>query len=497
MFFKELLRLRKKVYLDNNATTQVSPNVARKMYRVLRNNYGNPSSLYTSAIQSQMIIDESRNLIAKTINAKPEEIIFTGSASEANNTVLKSLSEIFYPNKNKIISTAIEHASVISTLDYLKTKGIIVDYMPVDSKGRIQIELVEKMIDNKTFLISFIYANNEIGTVQNIQSLVQLARKHNILIMADCVQAYGKIPVNVSSLDLDYAIFAAHKIHGPKGIGILYVKSGSPISPFIHGGHQEASMRAGTESIHNIAGFAEACKSVNSMIFKYQKIAGLKDYFVEELKKIKPDILINSPVDACLPNTVSITFPGVNNAYFIATLDYYGISVSAGSACNTQSNDPSHVLTAIGLTDEQARETIRFSMPDSITLSQLKYSLEIIKEFLTGKFPPVGIIEPKQLDESMIFSPAVYILDVRFWHDRVYMKGLPNSVEIPFFSFQKYLKDIPKDKKIIVICQAGYNSPVVAYTMKTKGFKDVNFLMLGLLGWRKANPVLYEKFKIF
>ncbi len=494
MHFLELLRVPRHVYLDNNASTEVSPGVLQKMMKVLKGFNSNPSSLYTSAIKTQMVLDQSRHIVAKTINAQPQEIIFTGSATESNNTILKSLSEKNFPQKKKIIATPIEHASVLTTLQYLETKGIEVFYLSVDDQGKISLEQLEKEIDNDTFLVCCIYANNEIGTIQNIRKVVEIAHKHNVPVMADCVQALGKIFLDVKEINIDYASFSAHKIHGPKGIGALYVKEGNPISSFVHGGHQEHELRAGTESIHNIAGFAVACKDVPRTLSNSDKINELKHYFISKLKEIKPDIHISSPTEDCLPNTVNISFPGVNNAYFIATLDYYGISVSAGSACNTQSNDPSHVLKAIGLSDQQARESIRFSLNDQNSKADIKYSLHIIKRFLHGKLPPIGTLSPIELNEQKLFDADIFILDVRFWYDRAFLKGLPNSHEIPFFSFKKYLKHIPKDKHIVVVCQGGYNSPVVAYTMKNKGFNRVSFLVLGMLGWKQAQPKLYEKY---
>jgi cysteine desulfurase len=495
MLAKHFFTIRKTVYLDNNATTAVAPCVYKKMQKVLKKNFGNPSSLYKEAIDSAIILDESRLTIAKTINANVDEVYFTGCATESNNTIIKTLAEKAFPEKRKILSTPIEHTSVISTLEYLKTKGFEIEYIPIDAKGRIIISAFESLLNESVFLVCCIFANNETGVIQDVKQITAISHKHNIPVFSDCVQALGKILVDVKDLNIDYASFSAHKIHGPKGCGALYVKEGAYIQSFIHGGHQENGLRAGTESLHNIAGFAEACKLVPSYLEKVNQIGTLKTHLIECLQKIKPDILVSSPeVADCLPNTVNIVFPGISNAYLIATLDYFNIAVSAGSACNTQSNEPSHVLKAIGLTDEQARESIRFSLGHSITKTQIDYTLNIIKEFVTGKFPPVGMLEPKVLNEEMLFNPDTYVLDVRFWHDRFLVKSIPNSVEIPFFSFKKYLKHVPRDKNIVVVCQGGFNSPVVAYELKFKGYERVSFLILGILAWKQTYPELYEKF---
>lgn len=489
-----MFRFRREVYLDNNATTRVSHPVRKKINYVLKHCFGNPSSLYKVARDSAEILEESRRIVAKTIGADIGEIFFTGSATEANNAVLKSVSEYFYPSKKKIISTPIEHASVISTLKYLESRGILVEYCPVNERGILDPEALKKMIDDDTFLLCIMYANNETGSLQDIPAISQIAKRNNILLLSDCVQALGKIKVNVRNLGLDYATFSAHKIHGPKGVGALYIRQGAPFHPLIHGGHQEYGKRAGTEGLHNIAGFTEACKQVNDILEKSGSLMNLKTLLVEEIRKIKPDIIVNSPREGCLPNTVSVTFPGVNNAVFMAMLDSNGIAVSAGSACNTQDDSPSHVLKAIGLSDQAARETIRFSLSSETSRKDIMYVLRIIKDYFGNGKPPINIIMPGQLKENLLFDKDTYILDVRFWYDRKMLKGLPNSHEASYFSIGKYLKRIPRDKNIIAVCQMGYNAPIAAIYLKSKKFKNVGFLFSGLFGWKLTHNELYKKY---
>jgi len=489
-----MFRLRQIAYLDNNATTRVSAGVRKRVNYVLKYHYGNPSSLYKTARDSAIILEESRKQVAAAIHSQPREIYFTGSASEANNCILKSAAEYFYPKKKKIISSPIEHASVISTLDYLQTHGIVVEYCPIDKKGRVIIDSLEKMIDADTFLICCMLANNEIGTVQNLPKISEIARNHGLLIMSDCVQALGKIKVDVNQLGLDYASFSAHKIYGPKGVGAMFVKEGRSFSPLIHGGHQEQGMRAGTESLHNIAGLAAACENVEKMLLKSERALNLKKKFIKELKKLKSDIIINSPeADDCLPNTVNITFPGVSNARFMAFLDYNGISISAGSACNTQEDAPSYVLKAIGVSDEEARQTIRFSLGTGTTPKNIKYVIKVIKDYFSEKKPPINVVTPAQLNENILFDEQTCILDIRFWYDRKILNSLPNSLEVPFHKFHKYVDRLPRDKNILLVCQAGYNSPIIAYYLKSKHFKNVGFLLGGAIGWRLAHPGLYKK----
>jgi cysteine desulfurase len=488
-----MFRLRRSVYLDNNATTQPSRNVIRRTHHVLKHSYGNPSSLYKVARSSAEVLNDSRRIVAETISARDDEIIFSGSASEVNNCILKSVAEHYYPGKKKIISTPIEHASVMKTLEYLAGRGIQVEFVPVDRYGIVDIDRLSSMVDDDTFLLCIMLANNETGTVQDIARISALARERGVLLMSDCVQALGKVPVNVTELGIDYASFSAHKVHGPKGVGFMYVREGSPISAFIHGGHQESGLRAGTEGIHNIAGLAAACEDVPRMLDRAGEIRMLRDQLLEGLKASKDDIIVNTPLENSLPNTLNVTFPRVNNAMFMAMLDYHGISVSAGSACNTNDDAPSHVLKAIGLSDEETRQSIRFSLSDRTSSTDIKYSVRVISDYFSGKQQPIGIMTPAQLNEDFILDGNTYILDVRFWHDRKMLKGLPNSHEASFIGFRKYVSRVPRGKNVLVVCQMGYNSPVIAYYLRKRHYRNVSFLLTGLIGWKLANAELYRK----
>jgi cysteine desulfurase len=493
-FLKHLLRFKRHVYLDHNATTNVSSHVRRKMNHVLKYCYGNPSSLYKIARKSNEIMEEARQHVADAIHAESCEINFTGCATESNNAVLKSVSNYFYPKKKKIISTPIEHPSVINTLEFLKTQGIVVEYCPVDRQGRVNPAELEKLIDEETFLVCCMLANNEIGTIQDIQAITKIAGQHNVLVLSDCVQALGKIPIDVYGWGIDYASFSAHKLYGPKGVGALYVKRGSPFAPFMHGGHQENGMRAGTESLHNIAGFGAACQDVNKLLAHTEQIRVLKRQFIQRLKEIKPDCVINSPETDCLPNTINITFPNVNNAGLMAMLDYHGIAISAGSACSTHEDKPSHVLRAIGLSDQTAKETIRVSLGCSTSAQDIRYMTQVFQNYFEGRTMFVKMITPAQLNETILFDEQTYILDVRSQFLRRKVKSLPNSHEASFVSIEKYLHQLPKDKHILVACQGGGLSYIVAYYLKSKGFENVSNLLEGVGGWKKRRSDLYQKY---
>ena len=494
--FRQFFRFKPRVYLDHNATTHVSRDVRRKMNRVVKHYYGNPSSLYRLARKSAEIMEQARQHVAEAIHADPQEIYFTGSATESNNAVLKAVSADCSSKKNKIISTPIEHPSVIKTLQHLETRGIVVEYCRIDRQGRVILAELERQVDEQTLLICCMAANNETGVIQDIHAITKIARQHGVLVLTDCVQALGKIPVDVRGWDVDYASFSAHKLYGPKGIGALYVKQGRPLSPILHGGHQENGMRAGTESLHNIVGFGAACQNVGNLLADAQRIRTLKSQLIHRLKQVKPDCGINSPETECLPNTISITFPGLENTDLMGMLDYCGIAVSAGSACTTGESEPSHVLKAVGLSDRAARETIRISLGQSNSAREIHYAARVFEDCIEGRIPQlVHRIDPAKLNESVLFDEQTYILDVRMPDDRRKFKGLPNSHELsPFYSIRKCLDQLPRDKHILVVCPGGGFSLMVAYYLKAKGFKHISDLRGGFHAWRTRRSDLYQKY---
>lgn len=495
-FLKHLIRFNRHVYLDHNATTPVSIRVQRKMNQVLKYHYGNPSSFYGKGRKSAEIMEQARQQVAHTIHADPHEIYFTGCATESNNAVLKSVSAHFFPKKTKIISTPIEHPSILNTLEYLETQGIAVEYCAVDRQGRVLLDDLEKQMDEETFLLCCMAANNETGVVQDMRAITDIARRHDVLVLSDCVQALGKLPMDVHAWGIDYASFSAHKLYGPKGVGALYVREGSPFTPFLHGGHQEGGLRAGTESLHNIAGFGAACQDVEELLSDAKRLRELKSHLIQRLREIKPDCVINAPEaeGECLPNTLSITFPGVENAALMGMLDYRGVAVSAGSACSTGEDKPSHVLKAIDLSDQAARETIRISLGHSTSRRDIRYVAQVVQDYMEGRTPYVNMITPAQLNESILFDERTYVLDVRPDDDRKKHKGLPNAHEVNPLSIEKYLDQLPRDKEILVYCPGGGLSFMISYYLKSKGFKHVSNLRGGLDGWRKRRSDLYQKY---
>ena len=479
------------IYLDNNATTRPLRSVVKTVKRVLAKNYGNPSSLYTSAYETKEILEEARMTVASAIGARPEEIIFTGSASEGNNQALTTLFETYFPGKKKFISTPIEHPSVLETLKYLEGRGATIEFIPVDAHGIIDIAALEQMVDDDTIAVCVMFANNETGSVQDIRRCARIAHDRNALFLSDCVQALGKTGLDMKELGIDYAAFSAHKIHGPKGVGALYAGSGVPVLSFVHGGHQESGKRAGTENIHSIAGFAKACENIPRLLAHRERIGHLRNSLARKLKSLDMGITVNTPLDKSVPNTLNVTFDGIPNTMILALFDYYGICISAGSACSTPENKPSHVLTAIGLSDAKARESVRISLSSFTRARDIHRVISLLEKMRDGKTPHLDMMPPSSLNEAELFNPANFILDVRYWYDKLKLKSLPGAHEASLFRFWKYLKHIPRDRKIIVVCQGGLYSPLIVFYLKKKGYRDVCFVTGGMEGWKAAYPELY------
>lgn len=488
-----MFRLNRLVNLDNNATTAVSKRVRKAISRVLRKHHGNPSAQHSAGREAASILQESREAVARAINAQPDEIVFCGSATEANNQVLMALSEHADPAKNRILSTPIEHPSILHSLAQLEKRGFAVDFIPVDEDGRVSLPGLEEKISSQTVLICCMLANNEIGTVQDLTAVSEIAGRHSIPLLSDCVQALGKISIDVKALAVDYATFSAHKLHGPKGVGAIYIRSGSAIAPLIHGGHQERGLRAGTEGVHNIAGFAEACRALPDLLAQCDAVAARKAEILGALRRCAPDLTVNSPADHCLPNTLSVTFPATSNSVLMATLDNHGIAVSAGSACNAAETTPSHVLIALGLTPEQADQTIRLSLSDLTSPRDVRYAIRVFDDFFSGKTPSIPFLRPSQASEAFLFDEQNFVLDVRFEIERRLQKGLPNSYNASVLSFDRYVHAIPKDKNIVVVCSTGADATAIAYALYKRGYEQVCILLGGVIGWRVQQPILYKR----
>ena len=365
------------VYLDNAATTKTHPEVVEAMLPYFTEKYGNPSAIYDFASQSKSGVTTAREQIASLIGARTEDIYFTAGGSEADNWALKAAVEA-YGNKGKhVITTAIEHHAILHTADYLEKQGCEVTYIPVDEYGMIRLSDLEAAIRPDTILISVMFANNEIGTVQPIKEIGAIAKKHGILFHTDAVQAYGHVPINVDEMNIDMLSASGHKFNGPKGIGFLYIRKGVKIRSFVHGGAQERKRRAGTENVPGIVGMGKAAQlAKDSMDERMKYEIGLRDYLIDEVMQKIPFTRLNGHRYDRLPNNVNFSFQFIEGESLLIMLDMAGICASSGSACTSGSLDPSHVLLAIGLPHEIAHGSLRLTLSEETTKEDIDYVVE-------------------------------------------------------------------------------------------------------------------------
>ena len=370
-------------YFDNSATTRIKEAVLTEMFPYLSREYGNPSSLYSIGRKSKRAIEEARKRVASLINCKPEEIYFTSCGSESDNTALKGIA---YANQNKgkhIITSKIEHPAILHSCQNLESKGFEVTYLDVDKNGFVNLETLENSIRQDTILISVMFANNEIGTIEPIQKIAKIAHKNGIIFHTDAVQACGNIPIDVQKMEIDMLSLSGHKIYAPKGVGALYVKKVIEFERFMDGGHQEKNKRSGTENVAEIVALGKACQIAEKNMEQYQnKLKTLRDYCLEKIQKNFPNIHVNGTMEKRLPGNINISFEGQNATEILYKLDEMGICASGGSACSSGDNSPSHVLTAIGLPSELAKGAIRFTFGDFNTKDDIDYLIEILKRIL-------------------------------------------------------------------------------------------------------------------
>ena len=378
------------IYMDYNATTPIRDEVRAVMTDALAL-YGNASSMHREGREARMRIETARHAVAALIGAgRPEDVIFTSGGSESNNTVFETARDLLcqkagdtkYAGRDEIITTTIEHPCVLNAAKHLKSLGYKVTFVQVDETGKIKMDEFRAALGEKTLLVSVMMANNEIGTIQNIAEIARLAKDCGALVHTDAVQAVGKVPVNVEKLAVDYLTMSSHKIYGPKGTGALYKRKTAPLSPLIHGGHQEDGFRAGTYNTLGIIGFGEAARLAKDETAAYGRtMRVLRDRLRDGLWNTVPDIKINGHREDTLPNTLNVSFPGAEGEAILLSLDLEGIEVSTGSACASGSLDPSHVLMAVGVWPELAHGSIRFSLGRDTTEAAIDYVLE--------KTPPI------------------------------------------------------------------------------------------------------------
>lgn len=365
------------VYLDNAATTSTKKEVVDAMYPFFTESFGNPSSVYDFAAKNKKAVNDSRQTIADALHADVRDIYFTAGGSESDNWALIATAEA-YENKGKhIITSKIEHHAILHTCDYLESRGFEITYIDVDENGILKLDKLKKAIRPDTILISVMFANNEIGTIQPIKEIGEIAKEHDILFHTDAVQAFGQIPINVDELHIDMLSASGHKLHGPKGIGFLYIRKGLKLRSFIHGGAQERKRRAGTENVPGIVGLGKAVSiAVETMDERIKHETEVRDYMIEKIKKTIPYCRLNGDRTKRLPNNVNFSFQFVEGESLLIMLDMEGICASSGSACTSGSLDPSHVLLAIGLPHEIAHGSLRMTLSEETTIEDADYVID-------------------------------------------------------------------------------------------------------------------------
>ncbi|MDR0854351.1 MAG: cysteine desulfurase NifS [Clostridiales Family XIII bacterium] len=371
----------RRVYLDYSATTPVKEEVLQTMLPYFTESFGNPSSLYQVGQSSKSAIATARDQVASLIGAQPSEVFFTSSGTEADNWAFIGTA-MWQRSKGKhVITTQIEHHALLHSGDYLKKEGFDVTYLRVDKDGFISLEELEKSIREDTTVISIMFANNEIGTIQPIAKIAEIAKKHGVIFHTDAVQALGNVHIDVKELGVDLLSISGHKIYGPKGIGALYIRKGLNLPSFLQGGGQESNKRPGTENLTGIVGFGKAAELAEKNLVKHiEEVRTLRDYFIEKVTGEIDDCHVNGSLESRLPGNANITFKYIEGEAILLLLDMKGISVSTGSACSSASLTPSHVLTAIGVPMEEIHGSIRFTIGDFTTKEDIDYTIDVLKE---------------------------------------------------------------------------------------------------------------------
>lgn len=378
-----VIDMKELIYLDNAATTKTAPKVVEAMLPFFSEGYGNPSSIYSMGAAAKEAVTDVREYIATTLGAKTNEIYFTGGGSEADNWALTATAEAYESKGKHIITSKIEHHAVLHTCKYLEKRGFEITYIDVDENGRIKLEELEREIREDTILISVMFANNEIGTIQPVKEIGEIAKKHGVLFHTDAVQAYAHIPINVDEMNIDMLSASGHKFNGPKGIGFLYIRTGIKIRSFIHGGAQERGRRAGTENVTGIVGIGKAAElAFSNMEERIEKETSLRDYLMKRISEEIPYCRRNGDGVNRLSNNVNYSFRFIEGESLLIMLDRNGICASSGSACTSGSLDPSHVLLAIGLPHEIAHGSLRLTLSWENTIEEMDRTVEAVREIV-------------------------------------------------------------------------------------------------------------------
>lgn len=373
-------------YFDNAATTPVKQEVVDEMLPYFSKKYGNASSLYSIGRISKKAIEEARKKVAELINCNANEIYFTGCGSESDNTAIKGIANAYRKKGNHIITSQIEHPAVLNTCHSLEKQGFKVTYLKVNNQGFVNIEELRNAIRNDTILITIMFANNEIGTIQPIETIAKIAKMYNVIFHTDAVQACGNVPIDVKKMGIDSLSLSGHKLYAPKGVGALYVRNGIQFEKFMDGGHQEKNQRAGTENVAGIVGLGKACELAKKNLMAHMiHLKDLRDYYIKNVKENIPQAILNGSLENRLPGNANFSFPSVDAEELLFALDEKGICASSGSACTSGSEKPSHVLSSIGLSDELARRALRVTFGEDNDRQDVDYLIESLCEIVSKR----------------------------------------------------------------------------------------------------------------
>ncbi len=486
----------RKTYLDHNATTPVAPEVRRVMDECLRKFPGNASSLHIAGRKARGIVEGARESVAALLGCEASRVIFTSGGTEANNAVIKGVFAAA-GGKGHIVTSRVEHDSVLGACSQVEEMGGEVTYLPAGSDGLVRPEDVRAALRPDTVLVSIMHANNETGAVQPVAEIGRIAREAAVAFHTDAVQSYGKISTDVAAIGCEFLSLSAHKISGPKGVGALYWRGGTPWTPLNFGGHQERSLRAGTEGVHQIAGLGAAADlAASRMHDEHERLTALRARLVDGIAAAYPGAQINEAPEASqLPGTVSATFPGKSGLHILAALDCCEVAVSIGSACTAERIEPSHVLLGMGRTDEEALATVRVSMGTPTTRGDVRYFVKALRDVLENEPPGFAWIDPKLLTEERILSDDTFLIDVRWPYQRRMAPSVPGARNWQFLGFDRYIKRIPRDKGVVIMCETGIMSFTVAYRVARGGHPNVRVVYGGYAAWRSMHPGAIERLR--
>ncbi|MDR3203612.1 MAG: aminotransferase class V-fold PLP-dependent enzyme [Deltaproteobacteria bacterium] len=483
----------RRINCDQNATTDLSPKARRAIIKALKGPQANPSSPYAEGREASYLIERARKDLADVVNVEPESLIFTSGATEADNYV-RSIAPLLSKSRRAIVYNPMEHPAMIASLRLLEAEGFSLIALKPDRLGRIDLEELKRRWNDNICLTVMMAANNETGTLYDIAALAQFTKASGAYFFSDMVQALGKIKIDLKALSVDYASFSAHKIGGPKGVGALYARPGAPFAPVLLGGNQEGGRRAGTEAVHDIIGFGAALREVPSILSRVESLRALKENFIASVKLICPEVIINSPSSRfCQPGTVSLTFPGRDNAFLLGHLEFYGVSAAAGSACKSGDNAPSSALTAAGLSAQEARSTLRFSFGPRFSRKDLNYLVKVLKKIFSEKSDKeIIVLRPRDVTEDLILGKDLTIIHIRRFPKFKGLKPLIGSRVINLADRLSW-ETLKLNGPTLLTCETGYDAPIMAFRLKRRGFSQLGVLAGGLWGLRLSRPELWAR----